>query len=378
MTTYSNQVGKRLIAPDPGTARSTPPILWWAAVGAVFVAVALYVQLSWLLGDAHPVGTGITRVPTYAKVVVRINEAVSAAGILACVYFAVIRPKLRTGQVGFNGLLFLAFLTVWWQDALFNYTTTGFTYNAYFLNLGGWASHIPGWGSPNGDKFLEPIIWDLSFYAFISFAGCLGAAHLMRRVKRRFPGLSDSVMWVAYFAVLLLIDFALEFQWVLSGLYAYAGTHDSWTIFADHYYRFPLYEPLLAARLFVGWTALVYYRDDRGNSFVERGADKITIGGARARQWLRFLALAGALNLVFLFFNNVEVNIWQHHIDQWPADLQKRSYMTHEMCGQGTTYPCGGNEVSIPRGGTEIHVGPDGKLVVPPGAVTPTVVPLEK
>jgi hypothetical protein len=52
--------------------------------------------------------------------------------------------------------------------------------------------------------------------------------------------------------------------------------------------------------------------------------------------------------------------------------------MTHGMCGEGTTYPCGGTNTSIPRGGAEIHVGPDGQLVVPPGATAPTVVPLER
>lgn len=362
----------------PGTPpRPTPPILWWAAVGAVFVAFALYVQGGWLLTDAHPVPTGVTPVPTYAKIAVIVNEVIFGIGILACVWFALVRPRIRDGRLSFEGLLFLAFMTVWWQDPLYNYLTTGFTYNAYFLNLGGWSERIPGWGSPNGKEFGEPLIWDFGFYAFLSFAGCLLAVWVLKRVKGRFPDLRDGVMWTAYFGFLLVADFIVEFNWVLTGCYSYAGTHDSWTIFPDRYYRFPLYEPILAAMLFIGWTALIFYRNDRGQTVVERGLEKVRTGVA-GKQVLRFLALAGMLNLIFLVGNNVWVNAFQHQIDQWPADLQSRSYMTHGMCGEGTTYPCGGTNTSIPRGGAEIHVGPDGQLVVPPGAVAPTVVPLRR
>ncbi len=374
MTTQAERPASRAMAGTGAPARPTPPILWWAAVGAVFVALAVYVQGGWLLFDAHVVGTGVTPVPTYAKIAVRVNEVIFGLGILGCIWFALIRPKLRDGRIGFEGLLFLAFVTVWWQDPLYNYLTTGFTYNAYFLNLGGWAERIPGWGSPNGAEFAEPLIWDLGFYAFLSFAGCLLMVWLLKRVKGRWPGLRDGVMWTLYFGFLLIADFIVEFQWVLTGAYAYAGTHNSWTIFDDTHYRFPLYEPILAAMLFLGWTALIYYRNDRGQTVVERGVDKLAIrpGG---KQWLRFLALAGMLNLIFLVGNNVWVNAVQHHIDAWPADLQSRSYMTHGMCGEGTTYPCGGKNVASPRGGSEIHVGPSGELVVPPGAVLPTLVP---
>jgi hypothetical protein len=252
-------------------------------VGAVFVAFALYLQGGWLLTDAHVVDTGVTPVPTYAKIAVIVNEVVFGIGILACVWFALLRPRIRDGRVSFEGLLFCGFMTVWWQDPLYNYLTTGFTYNAYFLNLGGWSERIPGWGSPNGREFGEPLIWDFGFYAFLSFAGCLLAVWVLKRVKGRWPDLRDGVMWTLYFAFLLVADFVVEFQWVLSGAYAYAGTHDSWTIFPDRYYRFPLYEPILAAMLFIGWTALLFCRKrprpDGGRARAGAGADR---GGSEA------------------------------------------------------------------------------------------------
>jgi hypothetical protein len=362
-------------AATPGE-RSGQPAVWWAAIGVFFCGLALYVQGSWILGgDAKTVHTGVTPVPEYMKIGAVTQEILFGLAIPCLFYWLVVRPKRRDGRISLEGLLFLAFFSVWWQDPLYNYLTTGFTYNATFLNLGGWASHIPGWSSPNGQKFAEPLIWDLSFYVVVSVIGVILGSRFMHWALGRWPRLTVGRLLLVMAIGAMLGDFAMEFFWVRIGSYAYAGTIRSLTIFPSRFYRFPLYEPLLAMPLFLGWIALYHFRNDKGQTLVERGVDKVHVG-ERSKTWIRFFALAGALNLIFLLLNNVWVNVFQIHIDAWPTTLQQRSYFTHGMCGQGTSYPCGASDIAIPRSGATIHVGPNGELVVPAGATLPRVVPL--
>lgn len=332
------------------------PVLWWAALGAIFVVFAAYVQGRWLLGgQAHHVGTGVTPEPLYAKISVIGNQIVFGVGSLVCLYIAVIRPKIKTGRIGYNGLLYLAFFFVWWQDVLFNFISGGFAYNALFLNLGGWGPNIPGWGSPNGGNSATPIIWNLGFYLFASFAECIAASKIMNGAKARWPRLKTPVMLAIYFVILFVLDCLAEFFWVVTGCYAYPGTRSSWTLFEGHYYQYPLYEPLVAALAFLAWTSLVHFKNKHGETLVEMGLSRVHVRPGR-RQFLRFLALVAGLNVAFLIFYDAPINIWQSKISYWPASIQSKSYMTHGMCGEGTNVICGG------RG---LQVGPDGKVPVP-------------
>jgi Spirocyclase AveC-like len=370
----------------PGQAQLEPvtppiasrPVVWWALLGAAFVALAAYIHLSWIIsGDATHVGTGPTPVPSYMSIAAHAQEVIFGILIVVLAYALVIRPRIREGRIGFDGLLFLAMFTVWWQDPLYNYVSTGFTYNSAFLNLGGWAGHVPGWSSPNPQKFAEPLIWDVSFYVVVSVLAIIYVSRLMSWAQRRWPALTTGKLLVGLFCGLVVADFVLEFAWVLAGSYSYAGTIGSLTIFPSHYFRFPLYESLLAAMLFMGWIPLYHFRNDKGERLIERGIDRVR-AGAGGKNLIRFLALAGALNLVFLVFNNVWVNAFQLHAGTWPRTLQERSYFTHGMCGEGTSYQCGGTNISLPRGGNEIHIGREGRVVAPPGAVQPEPVELQK
>jgi Spirocyclase AveC-like len=358
----------------PPTGRS---VLWWGAAGVGFAALQIYVFAAWIAsGDAHHVGTGVTPVPTSMKVWADVQQVLFGVALPTLLYVLVIRPKRQHGRVSLEGLLFLAMFFVWWQDPLYNYLTTGFSYNATFLNLGGWAAHIPGWSSPNGRNFAEPLIWDISFYMVVSVLGIIFGARLMRHLQTRWPRLSTGRMLAGMFLLIMVLDFAMEFFWVRIGSYAYAGTISSITIFPSRPYRFPLDEPLLVAPLFLGWLCVYHFRNDRGETFVERGLAQLRVGSG-AKTCLRFFALVGVMNLIFLLLNNVWVNAFQIHADAWPRSLQERSYFTHGMCGQGTGYACAGATLPINRSGPTVHIGPAGNMIVPPGTKPPLVVPLE-
>lgn len=56
---------------DTGTvtvARESPPIVWLARLGAVFVAIQAYVYIRWIFSDSFsPIPTGPDEVPTHTR-----------------------------------------------------------------------------------------------------------------------------------------------------------------------------------------------------------------------------------------------------------------------------------------------------------------------
>jgi hypothetical protein len=311
----------------------TKPVVGWAVLGAGFVVLQLYILLSWVFSnDFHHIGTGATPVPTYMKISVHGTEALMTVGIPVMLYLFVVRPLRRDGRLNLNGLLILAFFWVWWQDPLFNYITTGFNNGSIALNMGGWANHIPGWSSPNGNRIPEGIVWDLGFYLVLCAGASIGASALMRRWRTRNPRVRTVTMFAAIFCGYMVGDFVIEFFFVRTGFYSYSGAVSGWTVFTGHFYQFPLYEPFAVAVLVTGWTAVRYFVDDRGETVAERGASELRIS-ARGRTLVRFLALVGALNVVFLLGYSTLIQFWQLHPGPWPKSVQQRSYLVNGICG---------------------------------------------
>ena len=66
------------------------------------------------------------------------------------------------------------------------------------------------------------------------------------------------------------------------------------------------------------------------------------------------------------------------HADPWPEDLQKRSYFTMGICGDGTDRLCPdpvSTDAIATAPATSIRTG---KLVLPEGVELPKIVPFER
>ena len=74
---------------------------------------------------------------------------------------------------------------------------------------------------------------------------------------------------------------------------------------------------------------------------VERGIDKVK-AGPRTKVLIRALAAVAAVHLALIVFYNIPNSWIGIHSDEWPADLQKRSYLTNYVCGDGTDRACPG------------------------------------
>jgi hypothetical protein len=274
-------------------------------------------------------------------------------------WLLLVRPWRRERRIQLDGLLCLVFLSLYWQDIICNYLQHFATYNTVFINFGSWNADIPGWLSPNGEKIAEPFLFSGPVYVYIVLGAVIGVNWAMRRAERRKPGRSVAGLLLAAFAFFFVLDLVLEPAFMWLGFYSYPGSVRALSLFPGTRYQMPVYSAVFWASAWTGWAALRYFRNDKGETFAERGADQLKAKQG-TRTWVRFLALTGAANAIFLIYN-IPIQLFTVHADAWPKDVTDRSYLTSQLCGPGTDYACPGQEIPI-HSRTSVHIGPDGTL----------------
>jgi len=345
-------------------ARPAKPVKWWAVLGAMVIALEIYVFAHWILtGNATRTPTGSSPVPGWMPWMAHVWEAVGVVALLWCIYHFVIKPWRREGTLSVDGMLVLTFFTLFWQDPMLNYSQTWATYNSTFINFGNWAASLPGWLGPNGYLFAEPIIWTAPVYVYASMGGVLLANLVMRKAKERRPQLGTAGLVTVAMVFCVLFDIVIETVWMRLGIYTYAGSIEWLTLFSGHYYQFPIYEPIFAGAMFTAFACLRYFQNDKGQTVAERGVDELRTS-TRNKTGLRLLATVGIVNLLMLVTYNFPMQWFGTHADPWPEDITSRSYLTNGLCGPETAYACPGPGVPIPRPDSA-HLTPSGEFVVP-------------
>jgi hypothetical protein len=145
----------------------------------------------------------------------------------------------------------------------------------------------------------------------------------------------------------------------------------------DKYYKYTFFEGITFGAVWVGYAALRYFKDDKGNSFVERGVDDLKIS-LWQKTGLRFLAIGAYTSIIMLVFCVIPCNWIGTHMSTYPEDIQKRSYFVQGLCGEGTNQACYGPAVPLPRGNVSARVTPRGELYIPEGTKLPKFVPFDK
>lgn len=312
------------------------PVKAWAAVGAAFLALQVFVYGSWVAaGDAVSLSPGPTAMPDWMQPAIRIFEAGSLVGALIFAWFFLIRPWRRAGAITLDGLFMLAFLTFFWQDPLMNYFEPWFTYNAGFVNVATWGPHIPGWSSPDGHLLPQGVVMFLPAYVYALFGGTVLAGVFLRRAGARWPGLGRRQLIGVCFATLVVLDTLIELVALRLNLWAFPGAIRSLSFFPGTRHQFPVYEAVLLGAAWTAWAALRHFRDDRGRTMVERGVDDLRVG-PRARTGVRFLALVGFCNVAYLAYNLLFALAGTFG-GPWPEDVRSRSYLNNGRCGAGTS-----------------------------------------
>lgn len=361
--------------------RTTSPLKVWATIGTVVLGFEVYVIAKWLTGPYFtPVERGPSDPPSWMTFSLRTMEIGFVALWIWCIWHFIIKPWRHDRRLSTDGLLCLAlFVFAWFQDPLANYGGPVFTYNSELFNMGSWLNEVPGVVSPGrpGAQLSEPI-WTAAIYPSVIFLVTVMGTWFMRRVKARWPRIGKVGLIGSAFAFLVLVDVVLEgFILMPLGAYTYAGAPDWTSMHIDHYYKYTFLEGLAFGAVWTCWSSLRYFKDDKGNTWVERGVEKLQVSEARMAG-LRFLALGGFVAVTMAVCVNLPF-FWQaSHMSEYPADIQKRSYFTQGLCGEGTDTACFGPALPSPRGNTSARVGPDGHLRVPPGTQLPALVPIDR
>ena len=342
--------------------RPNKPIKVWAALGVAFLVVEIIAMGGWFTsGQMSRTPAGPTPIPEWMKWGAHGWEVVGLFGYAWFLWVFLIRPWKQEGRIGLDGILCIVFQTMYWQDTLLNYFQPWSTYNTVFWNLGAWDSHILGWLSPHGNYNAEPLIWVMPIYVTLVFGPCIAGCWAMRKIRTRWPQISNFGLVLSVFGLFAIFDLIMEPAFLMLGYYTYAGAIRKFSIFAGHYYQFPMYEAIMWPATYTVWAALRFFKDDKGRTIAERGVDDLKVS-ERGRTVVRWLALTGVCNLIFMLFYSIPASVSGLHADPWPKDITKRSYLTDGLCGPHTTYACPGpgNPVNRPE---SRHVAPDGSLV---------------
>ena len=348
----------------PPEPRKVQPVVLWAFFGAAVLIFEAYVLSDWVFSDAFvSTPAGPDQAPIWMEIMIRIFEYGNIPASAIFLWFVLVRPWRRQGRITFDGLLSLAFITLYWQDILANWIQPYFTYNGLTLNFGNWTHSVPGYTMPNGSKIPEGILLIFPMYTWMFFGAVMLGCFVMRKIRARWPRLSNPGLVVAAYVFFLALDFVGEMFMLTFGFYTYPGVIPGLTLFYGNYWQFPIYEALLFAATLTGCAALRYFRDDKGRAFVERGVDELTMK-PRGHAFVRFLALTGAINVIMFFTYNVAMQPFAIHQSEWPKDITSRSYFMNGLCGPGTDYACPSKDVPIAKIGSS-HIAPDGSLQKP-------------
>ncbi|HEY9312482.1 spirocyclase AveC family protein [Williamsia sp.] len=371
------------LSDSPLGAQVTPkgkPVQIWAILGGALLVLQLYVWIRWISGPYFErVPTGPTDPPTLMKTVL----TVYTAGIVLCMPIAlwwfIVRPWRRERRITLDGMLLVSTALMFFQDPLLNYFNTWCSYNTWMFNMGSWSSNIPGWSSPEepGAMVAEPLLMNAPGYGYGVLLCTIAGCWVMRKVKARWPQISNVGLIGVVFVWAFFFDLVMEGLVLMPmGLYTFPGSIQSLSINAGTYYQWPVYEGVMWGGVQAGLCCLRYFTDDRGRTVVERGLDRVQ-GGVVKQQIIRFLAIFAACSSLFFVFYNLPAQWFAMHADPWPQDVQERSYFTAGICGEGTDRPCPDPALPMPSKESG-YINQEGQLVLPDGLQLPTVYPLDR
>lgn len=327
------------------TRRRTRPVFWFAAIGAVCTACALFAWTTWIVtGHAVPTPTGPTPVPLAFRIGAWVIQGMSVVVIIWSVVY-VVRQCRRQHRITYDALALIGGTLVAWLEPYMNFfRPAAEPYNSYYFNLGSWGPYLPGF--LNDENFREPLplIYEVgygSYFLLLAMFGC----KVMERCARRWPRMSNAGLIGCTFAVFMVVEPFADNMYVRLHFYQFWNTIPELTLWSGETYQYPVYEAVLASAYFTSLGALRYLRDDHGHTLGERGVNESTKPLLRPIV-LRFLGVTGCLNLAFGAY--IFLYAWSS-VYGGPIPDNPPSYMLNNVCGVGAEQPCSVSNVPITR-----------------------------
>ena len=328
--------------------RSTP-IVFWAWVGGCLLLAELYIWASWIFGpNFQPTDPGPDPIPSLEMGYLYLIQTITVIGGVLAVWYWILKPSIKQGQVTTDAMLAICCWMIWIYDPSMNYTSVTVLYNSHAINMGAWTlGSWPGWTSPNGNLLPEPLLVTGPGYLCWVFLMVVFPCWIMKRVKARYPNLGFGTMLALLVLGVMVTDTLVEIFILRTGVYAYPYGIREITLFAGETYQFPLTEALTFGGAVSVIAVLKFFKDDKGQTFVERGSEKLRMGSV-GKQWVKFLALFGCTHLGVILIFTIPNQWLGTHSDPFPEGYP--SYMINNMCVYGDERnECPGPGVSIPR-----------------------------
>lgn len=322
------------------TRRRARPVMWWASIGALALVLQAWIYGAWIASDDfRTVAVGRAEVPGHEKVWAWILQALFSAAALAAVAF-VARGCLKQRRFTVEAKIMLAWWAVIWMDPSANFFRPQYFFNSYYVNMGSWAEHIPGWVSREGGNLPFPFMIDFASYT-ASVLATVAGAHLMRQVRRRCPQTGTVGLVLVAWAFLSLVVFAVENLLIRAGWLVWNGIPGV-TLWSHSRLAIPLTEVLVWGATQTALSALLFFKDDRGQVVVERGMDRVAVTGWR-KTAVSTLAIIGFATAAQAIYGIISAPLG-FYVGPQP-DIP--SYMRNGACGGGTPYRCPGPEVPV-------------------------------
>lgn len=317
----------------------------WIVLGLVFLCAEASTLAQWVLSpDFRPSPVGADPLPEGMLRNIRTMEVITVLAMAVTIFQFLIRPLVTRGELTIDGKLVIGMGLCWWLDTLYNYTNFTWYYNAYTLNMGSWLSFVPGQLAPGQETWPEPIVcagllWFGSFALFARFASVLYG-----RYRQAFPRASHLHSACVLFVFCAVLDFFFENAFIRMGVFGFAGVWSPATLWAGTAHQFPLYEPIMYGGALTGLTLFRYYRDDKGQTFCERGIRDLKIG-TTAKNLLSAVAVIGFCQSLVLFGWMLPYQWFAVKVDSFPP---LASYNRAGVCGKGTERACPDGSFGLP------------------------------
>jgi len=317
----------------------------------VLLVLELVVLYRWISGpNFERVPVGDSPMEGWRSFLLQAFQVGFTVGGVLALYFFLVRPWLQERRLTFDGLLALSTLLVSIYDPMSSYFHYWFTYNAFFLNRGSAVTSIPGWV-----PFAEPgqqIAWPMLLipgeyvvlFVLLSMLGCA----MLRAIHGKW-GHVRGINWKAGVAVLVSLctmSLILEgFLLLPTGVYQmsglapleFLGNHNAMKNF------------VFFGVAFAASSLVRFHKNDRGQTIVERGAERITsTGKAHA---VRFLSVFAFVQLLMFFLYHLPVGLWTlaEKDAPWQDSMIENTWMNNGICGAGTPRLCPGQTQLLPE-----------------------------
>ena len=326
----------------PIEGKRLDPIYFWGVIGIGFLVLQAYIYGAWILSPEFvATDPGPDRISGLTEFFVYFIQIATAIVLVGFTTWAA-RKSLREKHISSGVLFSLGWLSVMWQDPLTNLYRLVFVYNAHLFNRGSWSEFIPGWVLPHGSRFPEPLIFHATCYTGFQVMWMFLMCWVMRRAKQRWPQIGIAGLVGVCFAANMMLDLTSELLFVQTHLYGFTGVIPGISLFPGKWFQFPLYETIFWGSFMSGATLVLYFKDDKGQVFVERGRDSVK--SPVGRTFMRVMAISAILNVFYLIYN---ASMWfmSFHVGPTPPFP---SYMRSGICGAGTEYACPAPGVPVP------------------------------